>query len=79
MEVELAVYLDVDFYEIEEWKKAVEVAHESNRSLYTWKTSGRANWVERGMSNVDALGLVLLPAGMPEYLEMANDPEDDVL
>jgi len=79
MKVELALYLDVDFYELEDSEQAVAAADKTNRSVYTWKTSGLTNWMERRISNVDALGLVLLPRGMPDCLDMPEDPEDDAL
>ena len=45
--------------------------------LYTWKTVGRANWLERGISNVDAAGIVALPNSLPDRIEMPNDDVDE--
>jgi hypothetical protein len=76
MLVQVAVCLDVPFYELEDFKEAVKEANRRGRSVYTWKASGWANWMERGLSIADVLGLVLLPRGMPDYIEMPDDQRE---
>lgn len=62
-------------YDLEEAVQAQGAAREASGEIYCWKTSGKYNWLERGLSVADVLGLVVLSAGLPEYMDM---PDDDV-
>jgi len=62
-------------FALEEADDAEFTARQSNREIYCWKTTGRENWLERGLSVVDELGLVLMPKGMPEVIDMPDDVE----
>ena len=62
-------------YRLEEADEAERVARQSNTEIYCWKTTGRANWLERGLSIVDVLGLVLMPKGLPNVIDMPDDIE----
>lgn len=73
IQVALEPVLTTELYQLEEWRDARLNARVSGRAVYTWKTSGRANWLERGYSNVDALGLVLVPSGLPPTIDMPDD------
>lgn len=44
--------------------------------VYTWKTIESSNWLERGLARSDALALVVLPQGLPDTLDMPDDPSD---
>jgi hypothetical protein len=72
--IALDLSLDLPFYELEEAREAWEAASRSGAALYTYKTSGRDNWLDRGASVIDALGLVVLPSGLPNQIAMPPDP-----
>jgi hypothetical protein len=73
MKVTLSIYLDADLFQIEEIGEVERLATETSSQVYTWKTIGRSNWLDRGASISDALGLVILPQGLPDYMELADD------
>ncbi len=60
-------------YDLEEAVQAQRAAREASGEIYCWKTSGKYNWLERGLSVADVLGLVILPRGLPEYMDMPDD------
>jgi hypothetical protein len=43
--------------------------------VFSWKTEGRYNWLEKGLSVVDVLGLTILPDGLPDKIDLPNDEE----
>lgn len=45
---------------------------------FTWKTTGLCNWLERGISIVDALGYAALPGQLPDMIELASDERSDM-
>ena len=69
--------LDVELFELEEIEQAESLAAREHGVIYTWKTIGRSNWLEHGPSIVDALGLVVLPVGLPETIDMCNDIDEE--
>ena len=69
--------LDFDLFQLEEWRAASRKARMSHGSIYTWKTVGRSNWLEKRPSVVDALGLVVLPAWLPDYIDLPDDSPTD--
>lgn len=73
MQIKLNLELRTVFYQIEDARHAEQLAKETSQTIYCWKTSGRSNWLERGSSVSDVLGLVLLPRGLPDQIEMADD------
>lgn len=73
MRVALEPVVAADFYYLEEWLLAHSAARRNRTSIYSWKTSGRANRLERGYSCVDCLGLVELPHGLPDEIPMLDD------
>ncbi|MBI3742853.1 MAG: hypothetical protein HY261_01005 [Chloroflexi bacterium] len=77
MEITVRIAFDTEMLQIEEWAKAQALAVARQQDVYTWKTTCLANWLERGISNVDALGLVLVPKGMAPRLEMPFDADED--
>lgn len=74
--VRLSVELGVELFDIEEAGKAMQLADATGGAVYCWKTVGRSNRLERGLSIVDVLGLVVLPQGLPSILEMPDDPPE---
>jgi hypothetical protein len=69
--------LDYPFFELEEWSDAVRTAEASDSAVYSWKSVGISNWLERVISNVDTIGLVVLPKSLPEHIEMPDDWDDE--
>lgn len=77
MKVTLTIQLDLEMFQIEEANQAEQKAQELNSCLYSWKTSGDENWLERGLSVTDVLGIVVLPHGLPDVIDMPDDSDDD--
>jgi hypothetical protein len=73
MSMTLEMQLDVTLFQLEEAEEAESLAERSGSVVYCWKTTGRWNWLERGFSCVDVLGLVVLPAGLPSTIDMPDD------
>jgi hypothetical protein len=71
--VDIGLKRPTRFYQLEEAASAIRHARRVGLTVYTWKTSGRSNWLERTISNVDALGLVLLPSSQPGVIDLPND------
>lgn len=71
--ISLSIYIDAEVFQIEEISEVQHLAAETHSQVYSWKTIGRSNWLDRGMSISDVLGLVILPQGLPDYMEMADD------
>ena len=65
--------LQTEVFHTEEILEAEKLATASNGTIYCWKTSGTSNWLEKGLSISDVLGLVVLPRQLPEYIEMPDD------
>ncbi len=76
MKTTLRVNLSTEFYQLEDATQAERFARKTNQVIYSWKTSGRSNWLERGLSISDVLGLVVLPRDLPEYIDMPDDPDE---
>lgn len=72
----LCLLFDVELFNIEELEKAHSTATALDGEIYSWKTSEDANWLDKGVSNVDVLGLVILPKKMPIRIELPNDAEE---
>lgn len=73
MRVSLEAVITTELFQLEEWRVARTEARRTRTSVYTWKTTGRANWLERGFSCVDSLGLVLMPRGLPDLVPLPDD------
>lgn len=69
------IYLsfDVEFFNIEQIAEAEQKAIETNGDLYSWKTSGISNWLEKGLSLSDVLGLLIIPREFPEQIDLLDD------
>ena len=77
MPVKLSRCLEVSLFPLEETKETRKLAARSKGVVYSWKTKWRANWLEKGTSVVDVLGVVVLPQGLPAVLEMPADAPAD--
>jgi hypothetical protein len=79
MSIKQSLYLKFDaaVFNTDEASEARHLASESNGVLYCWKTSGNSNWLEKGLSLSDVLGIVVLPRGLPQQIDMPDDVELD--
>ena len=76
MRVVLELEIETEFFDIEEAAEADALAISRDGRVYTWKTVGRHNWLERGFSLVDSAGLVVLPVLLPDRIKMCDDQPD---
>ncbi len=60
---------DVEFFDSLEYEQAEDLAQSVKGEIYSWKTIGRSNWLERGYKSVDVLGLVVLPRQLPDSID----------
>lgn len=65
------------WYYLEQWREVLAKANSSNREVYTWKSIGIANWLEKGLSISDVLCLVILNKELPDYIDLPDDESDD--
>ncbi len=77
MRVTLELLIDAEMFEIEEATDAEALANSTGGRVYTWKTIGKHNWLECGYSISDVAGLVVLPATLPDNLQMCEDLEKE--
>ena len=75
MQIKLDFELRTRFYQLEAARQAEQRAKETSQTIYCWKALGHSNWLERGLSISDVLGLVILPRGLPDQIEMPDDIE----
>ena len=75
MKVSLNENFEFEFFQIEELQIAEQYAEEIDGSIYSWKTTGNSNWLEKRLSIADVLGLVVLPKNMPEWIDLPEDGE----
>jgi hypothetical protein len=75
MQIKLNFELRTRFYQLEDARQAEQRAKETSQTIYCWKALGRSNWLESGFSISDVLGLVVLPKGLPDQIEMPDDIE----
>ncbi|MDQ3685872.1 MAG: hypothetical protein M3430_09750 [Acidobacteriota bacterium] len=71
----LCLNFDLEVFNTDEVNEAQQAASESGGVLYCWKTSGTSNWLEKGLSLSDVLGVVVLPQGLPNQIDMPDDEE----
>lgn len=78
MSINQTLYLkfDLQVFNIEEIDEARRSAIDSNGVLYCWKTSGDSNWLEKGLSVTDVLGIVVLPQRLENQIDMLDDDEE---
>lgn len=68
-----ALDLKLELFQLEELPRARALAESANGVLYCWKTTGIFNWLEKGISLCDVLGIVILPKDLPEQIDLPND------
>jgi len=74
--VKLAENIEFMLFRLEESSEAETMAIETGGVVYSWQTSDEQNWLRRGFSAVDVLGLVILPADLPAIIPL---PDDDLI
>ena len=72
-EITFHLQLPLHLYQLEEAGKAESQAKKADGKVYTWKTSGNHNWLEKGISNTDTLGLVVVPNHLPDTIDLPDD------
>ena len=78
MKATLNLLADVELFPLEEADEAQRRSRRAGGAVYSWRTTGRSNWLERGISCVDVLSLTVLPRSLPDYIDMPDDePEDE--
>lgn len=78
MSIVQSLYLnfDLEVFNTDEVDEARRLASKTNGALYCWKTSENSNWLEKGLSVSDVLGIVVLPHSLPDQIDMPDDDED---
>ncbi len=79
MSIKQSIYLKFDtvVFNTDEVREAQQLANETNGLLYCWKTSGVSNWLEKGLSLSDVLGIVVLPRALPAQIDMLDDEDTE--
>ena len=60
-------------FDTDQADQAEDLARHTDSVVYTWKTAAGRNWLEQGLHRSDALGLTLLPPGLPREIDLADD------
>jgi hypothetical protein len=75
MKIHLSDEIEFECFEIEDACNAEKLAKETDGVIYSWKTEGCTNWLEKGVSVVDVLGLTMLPNNLPNEIDLPDDEE----
>ena len=54
-------------------QEAQEYVDKNGGNIYTWKSIGRENWLEKGFSRSDTLVFVVLPDLLQDNIQMPDD------
>lgn len=73
MKISLDGIFEFEFFELEDTKKAKQFAESMDGEVYSWKTVRYSNWLEKRLSVVDTLGLVVIPKGLPDWIDLPDD------
>ncbi len=76
MKISLDDTLEFEFFELEDVKNAEQFAESIGGAVYSWKTNGYSNWLEKRLSVADVLGLAVLPKGLPDWIDLPDDIND---
>lgn len=76
MKISLDSALEFEFFELEDVVKAKQFAASNEGTVYSWKTVGYSNWLEKRLSVADVIGLAVLPNGMPDWIDLPDDMDD---
>ncbi len=73
MNVNLGGGIKFECFQIEDARDAEKLAQEIDGVVYSWKTEGRFNWLEKGFSVVDTFGLAIISQGLPNKIDLPDD------
>ncbi len=74
MRIESFVFdFGMNWYQLEDWRTAIKDGRKVGKRVYCWKSIGVENWLEKGWSISDVFCLVLLPKGLPRYIDLPDD------
>ena len=73
MTTNLLIPVSAPTFDTADAQSAEDHAANQGGTVYTWKSIGRANWLERGYSRSDALALVVLPPSLPDTIDLPDD------
>lgn len=68
---------DMDVFDTLDGAQAEAAAKAVNGTVYSWKTAGRHNWLEKGYRRVDTILFVVLPGMLPDCIRMPDDEVED--
>lgn len=74
--ISFSLNLALELFQLEELPAARAAAECTKGVFYCWKTTGVFNWLERGLSISDVLGIVILPEGLPDVIDLPDDPPE---
>ena len=71
----LEIEMESPLFQTTQPQEAEDYAKQHACNVYTWKTTGRTNWLEKGFAKSDTLALVALPNNLPDTIHMPDDPD----
>jgi hypothetical protein len=77
MKASLDGVFEFEFFELEDLKNAEQYAKKIGGSIYSWKTIGYSNWLEKRLSIADVFGLAVLPKDLPDWIDLPDDAKED--
>ena len=73
----LTIVLDnIPMFETDDGQEAVRIANRDGKVLYTWCIEGNVNYLDKGFHLVNRNMYVLLPPGLPDFMDMVDDEPD---
>ncbi len=76
MKVNLGDGFEFESFELEQARDAELLAADTNGHVYSWKTIGNANWLEKGLSIANVLAITVLPKDSPDWIDLPDDAEE---
>ena len=73
MNILIQVQLDTPTFPTTEPQEAQAYIDQHGGSIYTWKTLGDQNWLEKGFARSDTLAFVVIPESLPDTIQMPPD------
>ena len=68
--------LNAKYFETSAAHKAQEYARQTGGCVYSWKTVGDSDWLEAGVWRCDVLGLLVLPVGLPDAIDLKEEGDE---
>lgn len=77
----MKITLDGEFefkcFDIEKAQQVEKLAKETDGVVYSWKTEGQHNWFQKGFTVIDVFGLTVLPKGLPNWIDLPDDKDEE--